>query len=103
MGTIIRPRFGGVPSNGQGNDGGDKASPIRVIGSVGGHRVILLHASDPDLGDIVQVVLIPRTGTEAAAVSAHPTGQSCEADAMMVATAVLRALAVVSETVPDAR
>ena len=101
MGIILRPRFGGIPSGGYGNDTGDKAPPVSVMGTVGGHRVVVLRANDPGLGDVRQVILVPRAGTEATAISVHPADAAGEADATMAAIAVLQALAVIEDARSD--
>lgn len=92
MGSIIRPRFGGVPSDGSRNDSPVRFRFIRGIGQAGGYRVTLIRDCGAPEGDVYRIVVDEGEGGFVEPVASVPATPGGERDAAVIGKAILRTL-----------
>ena len=92
MGSIIRPRFGGIPSDGGRNDAPVRFKFVRGIGQAGGYRVTLIRDYGAPEGDVYKVVVDEGEGGFVEPVASVPATPFGEHDAGVIGLAILRTL-----------
>ncbi len=100
MSNVIRPTFS-RPANAEPQINQSEAfsefSPLRVYGTIVGHFVALIRAETGAEGPTLQVIVSQEGGEGAESVAIFPDDAEGEADAEVVAFAILRTLEIVKD------